>query len=112
MKAKGMPVDQIALAARVAGELTTYHQIAYAQLSPDLRVVQVSENFIRLFPNLTGDISNRPLQELLWEFVGAEDALAELLSGKASVYQLDRVNRQDQDGKIHYYNYRVVAAHG
>ncbi len=102
------PKEQTALAARVARDLTAYHGIAYAQLSPELRFEQVSDNFTDLFSEPDLQCLGRPLQEFFWEFVGAEEALTEILAGKSGIYQLDRVNRLGRDGKIQYYNFRVV----
>lgn len=101
-------LDPVMLAARVAQALSQSHRLAFVQLAPDLTVVQHSPNFIALLEQVNWPIKGKPITELLWEFVGAEPILQDVLAGVAPDFQLEFVNRAQPDENINYFNFQVV----
>ncbi|HFE66900.1 MAG TPA: hypothetical protein ENJ93_06525, partial [Chloroflexi bacterium] len=75
-------LDPVILAARVAGVLCLSRRIAYAQLSPQLTVVQTSSNFSALLKIPDTAVTGQHISDLTWEFVGLEDTLQEILGGR------------------------------
>lgn len=100
--------DPIILAARVAQAISATYQMAYAQLAPDLTVVQHSSNFPSLLPHPVQEITGQPIAELLWELVGTEEILGEILQGKQITYRLEYINRERADGSTTYLNFQVL----
>ena len=100
--------DPIVLAARVAQAISATYQMAYAQLAPDLTVVQHSSNFPSLLPHPVQEITGQPIAELLWELVGTEEILGEILQGKQITYRLEYINRERADGSTTYLNFQVL----
>lgn len=98
------------LAASAAKTYTTNRLMAYAQLDPDLTIRQVSPNFVPMAlpsPLPAEEILNQQLPDVLWEFVGITQALHDVLSGKARLFQLEHVNREQPDGSINYLTFSV-----
>lgn len=100
--------DPIVLAARVAQAISSTYEMAYAQLAPDLTVVQHSTNFPRLLPDPTQEIIGQPITELMWELVGTEPVLANILQGKQAAHRLEYINRELADGSLVYLNLQVL----
>ncbi|RMH00826.1 MAG: PAS domain-containing sensor histidine kinase [Chloroflexi bacterium] len=101
-------VDPIVLAAQVARVMSRLHRMAYAQLAPDLTVVQVSPNFSAVINSPThAEIVGQPIKNLLWEFVGATDTLVSVLRGELPSFKLEHVNREQADGSIVYYTFHI-----
>jgi signal transduction histidine kinase len=99
-----MKIDKERLASRVADEVITAHGVAYAQLSSDLEILQASQSLCQMLSAPSGEIIGHPLLEIIWEFVGAEQSLARLLSGELPVYRLEHVNRTQGDETERYLN--------
>jgi signal transduction histidine kinase len=96
------------LAARAAKALIQEHRIAYAQLSPDLKVVHASSNLRDVIHDPTPQLEGSALTDLFWEFVSTEEPLNAVLRGEANDYRLERVNREAADGSITYLTFQVV----
>lgn len=96
--------DPIVLAARVAQAVSATYQMAYAQLAPDLTVVQHSSNFLSLLPDPVQEIAGLPITDLLWELVGTEEILHEILAGRQATHWLKNINRELADGSTAYLN--------
>lgn len=101
-------LDPVMLAARVAKALSQSHRLAFAQLGPDLTVVQHSPNFVALLEQAEWPIIGRPIDELLWEFVGAEPLLDDVLQGATPMFSLEYVNRVQPDDTVDYLNFQVT----
>jgi signal transduction histidine kinase len=97
-----------ALAARVAQAFDRGQRLAYAVLSPDLEVVRSSDKLGDLASVPGIPLQGRRLPAVFDEFVGADQALADVLRGKAASYSLGRVNRVAEDGEIGYLNFEVL----
>ncbi len=100
--------DPIILAARVAQAVTATYQMAYAQLAPDLTVAQYSSNFPSLLPFKTPQITGQLITDLLWELVGTEEILDEILQGQQASHRLEYINRELADGSTAYLNFQVL----
>ena len=96
------------LAARIAAVFSARHGIAYAQIAPDLTIVGTSENFVHLLQPGDIQIPGNSITDIFWEFIGAEDALEEVLQNERAGYQLDLINRQMDDGSTRYFNFLVI----
>ncbi len=95
------------LAARATNIMVLAHRIAYAQLDSDLMVVQTSANFSMIVEQQDINIIGQPITALLWEFVGAEDMLFDILHGKLSSYHLEQVNRGQVEESQVYLDFQV-----
>ena len=102
-------LDPIVLAAHVAKAYNNTHQLAYAHLSPELLVLQTSPNFLSLLHTPGIEVVGQPIANVLWEFVGADDVLKDVLHGVLPIYQLDQVHREQADGSLSYLSFRVSA---
>ena len=96
------------LTLRVLDVLGQERLLAFAVLSPDLTVLEVSENF-RQFQGDSGiEPVGKSVLDLIWELVGSESGLKEVLSGALDVFNLQNINRQHSDGSIHYLSIKTV----
>jgi signal transduction histidine kinase len=72
--------------------------LTLAVLSKDLRVMEASEKFREfqgdpMLEPIGGDVT-----ELIWELIGCEEGLQEVLEGKAEKFSLQNLNRKTVDG--------------
>lgn len=102
-------LDPIVLAAHVAKAYNSTHHLAYAHLSPTLKVLQTSPNFLSLLRTPGLDVIGQPIANVLWEFVGAEEILMDVLHGMTPHYQLNQVHREQPDGSLSYLSFQVTA---
>lgn len=97
-----------ALRLRVLEYLWQQNSPALAVLAPDLIVTEASERF----SEFQGDSSLEPVgahvSELIWELVGSEAVLNELLKGGQQIFVLENINRQMADGSIHYFTIKAI----
>lgn len=104
--------DPMFLAACAAKTYNAHHLMAYAQLGPDLSILQISPNFASMAPSqpLTdAEIIHQNVADVLWEFVGVTDALQDILLGKSRSFKLEHVNREQPDGTVNYLTFLVYA---
>jgi signal transduction histidine kinase len=94
------------LRARVASELLTIRGIAFAQISPQLTLVQASKNFPAMLS--VENVGGKLISKLVLEFIGSEAMLGQVLSGEIPDYYLPRVNRTLPDGSLRYLDIRIV----
>ncbi|MBN2547958.1 MAG: HAMP domain-containing histidine kinase [Anaerolineales bacterium] len=73
--------------------LRQFHCSAYALLAPDLTLREVSDYF-HAYMSEPGEIHlGRHVGEYIWELVGAEPWVEQLLSGELDEVRLDQINR-------------------
>ena len=101
-------LNAIMLAAQVTKVLNVIHRVAYALISPDLRVLYASPNFSTVVSEPTNNIFGRPIEELIWEFVGAEDSLKAIVNRTMPFLAFERVNRKMSDGRLIYLDINVT----
>ncbi len=92
---------EIVLAALAVGR-----PFAYVWLNSDL-IVNSSGNWENLFdePCLEGN----SIISVLPELVGAEEDLKTVLGGEMDAFTLTKVNREQTDGSIRYFNFQLTA---
>ncbi len=96
------------LAASATNVMVMAHRIAYAQINSDLMVVQTSSNFSMVVEQQDTTIIGQPITALLWEFVGAEELLQDVLHGRSPSCHLEQINRGKTDDKQVYLDFLVV----
>lgn len=94
------------LTLQIIEACTNSSGLAYAEIAPDLTIQQFSPNFNALLNQQP--TQGQKLTDLLWEFVGSEEQLARVLEGKEVKYNIERINRTQADGSIHYFSFHVV----
>ena len=101
-------VDEKLLSAAVINHLNDRHQITYAQIGSDLKIIQTSDNFsFLLSPNMKTAVGQH-LTSIFDEFVGVEDTLQAIINDNLDDLTLDYVARKTADGTIHYLNFRIL----
>ncbi|MBK8903402.1 MAG: HAMP domain-containing histidine kinase [Anaerolineaceae bacterium] len=98
------------LAACAAKTRHAHRRMAYARLNADLTIQQVSANFAAMAPAAPqpqADVLHQPLSDVLWEFVGADEALHDVWARRAPFFRLEHVNREQRDGSLHYLTFSV-----
>jgi len=96
------------LAARVVRHLSETHRIAFARLSANFRVTDYSENFRDILIDPPDVIEGHVIETLIWEFVGAEDGLSEVLEGKIDRFQIEYAIRERPPRDVQYLNFIVI----
>jgi signal transduction histidine kinase len=97
------------LSGKVCRFLARAHGLAYAQIAPDLTIVEASLNLKDLVTPNAREVVGQPLTDLFWEFVGAEEALLAVLHGESASYRLEWVNFVLPDGTTTYLTFEVMA---
>jgi signal transduction histidine kinase len=107
MTAQGALFDSVALATRVLKTFMDSGRLAYAEITPDLTIAQASANLPTLLDRPGSDLQGWLLTDFLWEFVGSESALTEIMAGKAGDLRLEYVQIPRQDGSTGYCSFQV-----
>ncbi len=96
------------LAVRATQAFSQSYKLAYAQISPELTIVQTSSNFCSVLVDTSRQVEGLSLTEVLYEFVGSEDNLNYILRGTLPSFRLERVGRDQMDGTIRYLTFQVL----
>jgi signal transduction histidine kinase len=108
MTADRLTRDSTKLAASVARVFLESQRLAYAQVSPQLKLVDFSPNLPVMAGRQADIIAGMALTDLLWEFAGSEEALRDVMAGKVAAFRLEYILRATSDGDHSYYSYWVV----
>ncbi len=100
--------EQQWLAARVMGIYASANKLAYLEVTPSLTIKSFSPNVKEVLGIDEVAIKDQSLAEVLCEFIGSEDVLSNLLSGKQPEYLIEQVNREQPDGTMRYYTLRII----
>lgn len=105
-----LPLDSKALigGAHVARAFIQAYHLVYAQIALDLSISLASPDFARLLPDADLLQQGAQLPQLLWEFVGFEDALQNLLLGVEPAFTIEGVCREMPDGSVTYLDFQVM----
>ncbi len=103
--------QKILLAAQVTTVLNHIHRVAYALLAADLTVLHASPNFSVVVNEPVTAVVGQRIEDLLWEFQGAETGLRAVLDGSLPFFAFGRVHRQRPDGLITYLDLTVTPVH-
>jgi signal transduction histidine kinase len=91
-----------------AWALKASQRLAFAQLAPNLTIVQVSPNFGSLFSMPDVNLAGTLVTEVLEEFMGMEEVLLSILQGDMPSFELQNINREQPDGRIVYLTFLVT----
>lgn len=103
-----MNLDPMMLAAYVARAMSKSHRIAFAQLSPEFKILLHSSNFPAIIEKDVEEIVGVPIMDLLREFVGIESFLKEVLEGRQPLFHIEYVNRISSDALVTYFDFKVM----
>jgi len=104
-----LDMDSLILAAHAGKLFGLIHRIAYALVTSDLLIRRASPNFsAALAPAQEDSCIGQPLTNILWELVGAEESLQEILEGSLPYLAFERINRKDHDGRTTYLDLSVT----
>lgn len=90
------------LMLRVLDYLSQERSFTLAVLSPDLVVLEATEKFREFQEDPAVSPIGRQVTELIWELVGSESGLKEVLEGRAENFSLENINRGLADGTSKY----------
>jgi signal transduction histidine kinase len=82
--------------------------LTWAVLSPELIVLEASEQFRNFQWDPALEPVGRQVSELFWELVGAEAGLEEVLKGKAEIFSLENINRELPSGSTLYLSLKAI----
>jgi len=97
-----------ALMPRVLEYLGQERSFTLAVLSPDLVVVEATEKFKEFQGDPSLEPIGRPVSELIWELVGCESGLQEVLDGKVEIFSLQNINRDVKDGLAVFLSLKIL----
>ena len=96
------------LTLQAAQAFSRIHQLAHAQIAPDLTIEKVSPNFKSVMIDPDISVEGVPLPDVLDEFKGTEPVLRSILQGTMPSFRLDQVGRDLPDGTIRYLTFHVI----
>lgn len=96
------------LELQAAAALGRSRPFGWALLADDLTLEAASAAFWKLTGLQETNTAGRPIAALLWEFVGLEAALFQVLSGELPEYRLDNVYRERPDGGERYLTFQAT----
>lgn len=96
------------LMLRVLDHLSLERSFTLAVLSPALVVVEATEKFRQFQGDPEIVPIGRHISELIWELVGCEEGLQEILNGTSEVLSLENINREGEDGSAVYLSIKVL----
>jgi signal transduction histidine kinase len=88
--------------------LSQEHLLTLAVLSPDLIVLDASEKFREFQQDPALTPVGKPVSELIWELVGSETALQDVLQGRSKNYSLENINRETPAGATLYLSIKII----
>ncbi len=100
-KSKNLPI-------RAALTFSQLYNIAYAQIAPDLTILQASSNFQSILLDKEIEPEGRPLTEALFELVGNETVLELVLNGAMPSFHLELIRRDQDDGTTRFLTFHIL----
>ena len=97
-----------ALMLRVLDHLSLERSFTLAVLSPALVVVEATEKFKEFQGDPKIGPIGRHISELIWELVGCEEGLQEILDGKLEIFSLENINRDVENGPGIFLSLKVL----
>lgn len=101
-------LDPILLAAHVAQTVRVAQRFAYAQISPDFRILQASPKFLDLIDPPVAQPMGMFVENLLDEMFGTKEMMAAVLQGDIPHFRLEYINRPQPDGSIVYLTFHIT----
>ncbi len=88
--------------------LSQDRSVELAVLSPDLIVLETSEKFREFQCDPVLEPVGKQISELIWELVGSEAALQNILNGRNETFRLDNVNRVVSNDSLKYLSIKAI----
>ena len=79
-----------------------------ATLSSDLIVQEISEQFREFQGDPALEPVGRHISELIWELVGSEEILNDVVHGRQALFSLENINREREDRSIGYLSIKAI----
>lgn len=95
------------LSSRLAQIANNLYPLIYVCVDANLSIVEVSPKISTIFDGNSQIETGVPLTEAFKEFVGAEEALLNILSKKSPSFKIERINRYRLDGTLYYLTFHV-----
>jgi signal transduction histidine kinase len=88
--------------------LSRERSLSLAVLSPEFVVLEASERFREFQWDPGLEPVGRHISELIWELVGSETGLNDVLDGKEKAFSLENINRDLEDGSTIYLSLKAI----
>lgn len=98
----------MSLQAAAVRVITDYHRFTYAQIGPDFKVIQASDNFSHWLPEGIDSAEQRPLSDIFPEFTGSEEKLSAVLTHQQPEFLIKFARRKQADDTSRFLNLRVI----
>ncbi len=95
------------LSSRLAQIANNLYPLVYVCVDAKLSIVEVSPKISTIFDGNSQIETGIPLTEAFKEFIGAEEALLNILSKKSTSFKIERINRYRLDGSLYYLTFHV-----
>ena len=95
------------LSSRLAQIANNLYPLVYVCVDGNLSIVEVSPKISTIFDGNSRIETGAPLTEAFKEFIGAEEALLNILSKKSPSFKIERINRYRLDGTLYYLTFHV-----
>jgi len=93
--------------ADVIDQILTERKIAYAVFDQDYMLTKNSRNFPKIILNHT-PVQNTSIWDIFPELFGSEDQVDAVFHHKQKKYQIEKVNKYSETGKLHYYDLTLL----
>ena len=95
------------LSSRLAQIANNLYPLVYVCVDGNLSIVEVSPKISTIFDGNSRIETGAPLTEAFKEFIGAEEALLNILSKKSPSFKIERINLYRLDGTLYYLTFHV-----
>lgn len=82
-------------------------KLAYAIFDHDLILSERSRNFAQTIQSSSID-PRSPIWDIFPELIGSEDQVYEVLYNRQKKYELEKINKYSESGKLHYYQLTLL----
>lgn len=93
--------------ADYVNQILKENNIAFGIFDQKLKLIKHSSNFSAIIQSNLIRV-NDEIWEIFPELIGAEDSVDDILMARTARYKLNRINKCDSSGNIHYYDLTVL----
>lgn len=97
------------IVTRVVNIFGEARRVGFAHIEANLKLRNISATLADILEVGVRECVGRPLSDVIWEFVGMEDVLKDVLDGDESL-EIEKINRSTLTGENRYLNFMVVRA--
>lgn len=91
----------------VIDQILTERKIAYAVFDQDFMLTKNSRNFPKIIHNHT-PVQDTSMWDIFPELFGSEDQVDAVFHKRQKKYQIEKVNKYSESGKLHYYDLTLL----